>query len=215
LLNFHMSTLAPGKEAYRGQSYGVDFIAHWRGGFRTSDERWMEPLPSAPSAYRIFGAPIHAPCGGRVAAAVDGLTDQPAGMADRRHMAGNHVILQCEGYEVLLAHIRQGSVRVAAGDAVEVGTLLGEVGNTGNSDEPHLHISVQRPAGESLGGEPIHVTFEGRYLARHACLPPLQATWTKDGRTAPTHRARPPKRSSVNLNKLAGGDPGSRRPGAP
>lgn len=172
VLNFHMATLAPGREAYRGQSYGLDFIAFSRTGLRTRGDRWLEPLPRAPSAYRIFGAPIHAPCAGVVVAAVDGLPDQPAGVADRSHMAGNHVILQCEGYEVLLAHMRQGSLRVRAGERLDVDAPLGQVGNTGNTDEPHLHVSVQRPNGGGLAGAPIQVTFQGRYLARHACLAP-------------------------------------------
>jgi hypothetical protein len=172
LLNFHMATLAPGREAYRGQSYGADFIAVSRTGFRTIEARWTDPQPSAPSDYRIFGAPIHAPCTGLVLNAGDGLPDQQAGVVDRTHMEGNHVTLRCEGYDVLLAHMRQGSVRVSAGERVEAGALLGEVGNTGNSDEPHLHLSAQRAveAGARLGGQPVPLSFNGRYLARGGCL---------------------------------------------
>ena len=84
-------------------------------------------------------------------------------------MAGNHVLLEC-GTEVrvLLAHMRRGSVRVRPGERVAVGRPLGAVGNTGNTNEPHLHVHAQRPgtAVEPLGGEPLPVRLAGRYLVR-------------------------------------------------
>jgi murein DD-endopeptidase MepM/ murein hydrolase activator NlpD len=43
----------------------------------------------------------------------------------------------------LLGHLRRGSVRVRRGDRVRAGDLLGRVGNSGNSTEPHLHFHVQ------------------------------------------------------------------------
>lgn len=172
LLNFHTETLAPGKEAYRGQSYGVDFIAISPLGLRTRGGYALQPAPTRADAYRIFGAEVRAPCGGEVMAVHDGMADQRAGLIDPSVMAGNHVVLRCDGHEVLLAHLRQGSVSVAAGQRIDGGDRLGEVGNTGATDEPHLHVSVQRATDgpEAFGGEPVHVTFNGRFLARGACL---------------------------------------------
>ena len=40
--------------------------------------------------------------------------------------------------------MKQGSIKVKAGDRVEVGDFLGQVGNSGTSSEPHLHIHHQR-----------------------------------------------------------------------
>jgi hypothetical protein len=171
LMNFHMATLAPGLESSRGQSYGVDFIRLSPLDLRTVDAAWWRPRPRPPEDYRVFGAEVRAPCTGDVAAAVDGQPDQAAGDLDRSHMAGNHLVLHCEGYDVLLAHLRQGSVRPSVGQHVSAGDPVGEVGNTGNTDEPHLHLSVQRPTTDgALGGEPVHVMFGGRFLTRHDCL---------------------------------------------
>jgi murein DD-endopeptidase MepM/ murein hydrolase activator NlpD len=39
-------------------------------------------------------------------------------------------------------HLRRGSVSVAAGDELIVGTALGECGNSGNSTQPHVHVQV-------------------------------------------------------------------------
>jgi murein DD-endopeptidase MepM/ murein hydrolase activator NlpD len=39
--------------------------------------------------------------------------------------------------------MQKGSVRVQQGDDVRAGDLLGLVGNSGNTSEPHIHIHVQ------------------------------------------------------------------------
>jgi hypothetical protein len=65
--------------------------------------------------------------------------------------------------------MRQNSVAVAPGDRVEVGNRLGEVGNSGASTEPHLHIHAQRPApagAPPLSSEPLVLRIEGRFLVR-------------------------------------------------
>mgnify|MGYP001148938784 FL=1 len=58
-------------------------------------------------------------------------------------IAGNHVILALTGeVYVLLAHLQNGSIRVAVGDRVVVGQEIGSCGNSGNSTQPHLHIQA-------------------------------------------------------------------------
>jgi murein DD-endopeptidase MepM/ murein hydrolase activator NlpD len=100
--------------------------------------------------------------------AVDGLPDMSVPVYDRQHLAGNHVMLACGDVHIAMAHFRQGSVRVKTGDAVQVGQLLAEVGNSGGSNEPHLHIHAQRPGphGAPMGGEPLPMSFDGRFLVR-------------------------------------------------
>ena len=88
---------------------------------------------------------------------------------DRDQLAGNHVLLDCGGIEVLLAHLLQGTVAVQTGARVAAGDHLGEVGNSGNTTEPHLHLSAQRRGtGDApIGGVPVWITVAGRYLARN------------------------------------------------
>lgn len=88
---------------------------------------------------------------------------------DRTKLAGNHVLLDCGGTEVLLAHLQRGSVLVAPGEPVTTGQRRGMVGNSGNTTEPHLHVSAQRrQAGDALiGGVPVWVTVNGRHLVRN------------------------------------------------
>lgn len=106
-----------------------------------------------------------------VTKAVDGLPDQPVPERGRQPAAGNHVILACQGVNVILAHLQEGSVRVAARDVVATGQPLGQVGNSGNSSEPHLHIhAVRATAPDSADGEPVPILFDGRFPVRNTVL---------------------------------------------
>jgi len=94
-----------------------------------------------------YGAPVLAPLAGKVTSVVDGTPDLPPQNADADNPAGNHVVIQGSEHFVLLAHLARGSVRVAQGDRVKAGQVVGACGNSGNSTEPHLHIQAQnRPA---------------------------------------------------------------------
>lgn len=65
------------------------------------------------------------------------------GKLDIRPNAGNYVMIKAkEGYIVFLAHLRNGSTKVKKGDLVKKGELIGNVGNSGNSTAPHLHINL-------------------------------------------------------------------------
>lgn len=98
-------------------------------------------------AYPCYGATLFAPAGGRVAAVVADLPDLPVGQADREHIAGNHLVLDLGGGRFLLmAHLRQGSVRVALGATVQAGQAVAECGNSGNTSQPHLHLQAQTGA---------------------------------------------------------------------
>jgi murein DD-endopeptidase MepM/ murein hydrolase activator NlpD len=106
-----------------------------------------------------WGKPVKSPVAGTVADVSDEapdrdslnlildlarmLTARPDPAADGiRPFAGNYVILDAEDFYVFVAHMRSGSVRVAAGDRVKVGQVLGEVGNSGFTLEPYLHIQL-------------------------------------------------------------------------
>ena len=57
---------------------------------------------------------------------------------------GNYVVIECEDFYVLLCHMKEGSINVKAGDEVVIGKKLGEVGNSGSSIQPHLHVQVMK-----------------------------------------------------------------------
>ena len=83
---------------------------------------------------------------GTVVAAVDAYPDQVPGKATGITLAnadGNHVVLDIGGGRfAFYAHLKPGSVRVRPGDTVTQGQQIGEAGNSGSSDGPHLHFHV-------------------------------------------------------------------------
>jgi hypothetical protein len=168
LLNSHLETLEPIARyaPWRGQSYGVDLVRLDGWGRRSEGL-----LPADPTRYQIHGQVVTAPCSGAVVSTVSDRPDMPVPVRDpdRTQLAGNHVLLDCAGTEVLLAHFLGGSVGVAPGDQVTTGQVLGVVGNSGNTTEPHLHVSAQRraPRDALIGGTPVWVTIDGRYLVRN------------------------------------------------
>lgn len=90
-----------------------------------------------------MGAPIQAIADGVVREAVN--SDTGLGV----HLVIDHVI---EGQLVtsVYGHQLPGSLRVKAGDPVKVGQQIGQVGNTGASTGPHLHLEIRMADGTAV-----------------------------------------------------------------
>ena len=85
------------------------------------------------------GLPVYAPADGKVVFA--GLYDQRRSVNWWRY--GNLVVLtHGEDFITLYAHLEEISVR--RGQVIHRGDVLGKVGNTGFSTNPHLHYEVRR-----------------------------------------------------------------------
>ena len=150
----------------RPQDYALDILGLNAFGARASLLGSSRDLES----YVIYGDPIFSPCAGKISAAVEDLPDHIPPARDPENLAGNHVLIECGGIEVLVAHMRQHSVRVTVGEVVAVGDPLGEVGNSGNTTEPHLHIHAERGGepGVIFDGKAVPITIDGRFLVRNS-----------------------------------------------
>ena len=134
-------------------------------------------------SYPYFGADIHAVADGPVVAAVDGMPEQvpgksPTGLALGEY-AGNHIVQDLgDGNYALYAHIKTGAVKVKPGDQLKAGQVIGSVGNTGNSDAPHLHFHVMSgPDPLMADGLPFvfdSFTLDGRITSGDAVGPLLE-----------------------------------------
>lgn len=151
------------------QRHALDIVALDSWGMRASSL-----LPEDLSNYRIFGRRVLAPCSGEVLAVRDDLADLEPPHGDRENPAGNHLLLYCSAEHVtlVLAHLQRGSSAVGVGQQVHAGEVLGRVGNTGNTSEPHLHIHAVRGEVGSIAAcirdaTPVPVQFEGRSLVRN------------------------------------------------
>jgi hypothetical protein len=165
-LSPHIRNLAPETELQRrlrGQSYAIDLVALNRVGRHA---RGLEPRD--PARYAIWNLPVLAPCAGRVVRSLDGRPDMPVPEPDAKVLAGNHILLRCGRFEVLLAHLRRGSVRVRPGDAVRRGDPIARVGNSGYTRFPHLHLGAQHPGTPAapFASAPVPLRIGGRYLVR-------------------------------------------------
>jgi len=103
--------------------------------------------PKSVQSYRIYGQPVFAVAAGDVVAARNDLEDQLPGALPKGlpldQADGNFAIIKLrEGVYALYAHMRRGTVRVSAGARVHQGEQIGNVGNSGNTQAPHLHFQL-------------------------------------------------------------------------
>ena len=55
---------------------------------------------------------------------------------------GNHIVVDHKGYYSRLAHLRLDSMHIKVNDLVKKGDILAYMGNSGRSDERHLHFEL-------------------------------------------------------------------------
>jgi murein DD-endopeptidase MepM/ murein hydrolase activator NlpD len=131
--------------------------------------------------YYAYGADVLAAANGRVTGVANDQPEDPSAMqrpnesqeayfarlqkeqAERlakgpTAIAGNYVMIDHGKNEYsLYAHLQPGSVRVHVGDQVKTGDVLGKLGSSGNSTEPHLHFHVcDKPDPLMCAGIPVN-----------------------------------------------------------
>jgi hypothetical protein len=99
------------------------------------------------SDYEYFGDEIYSVADGTVVGVQDGLPEQIPGKlpedATIQMAGGNYVVVDIgNGRFAFYAHMQPGSLKVKKGDRIKTGDVIGLLGNTGNTDTPHLHFHV-------------------------------------------------------------------------
>ncbi len=122
--------------------------------------RAVSLFPNNLKQYNIYETELTSPCNGKILNAISNIPDNNPPKIDREQSSGNHIIIACNGIEVMLAHLKQNSLRITSGDQVLTGDILGEVGNSGYSNEPHLHLQANSPNGRS-----VPILFKGTFLS--------------------------------------------------
>lgn len=128
---------------YFAQRFAIDYVKV------SADGRTYAGDPKKNTNYLCYGADVIAVADGKVVAAKDGIpenTPDPTARAVEMTMdtvGGNFVALDI-GYHrhALYGHLIPGSLKVKVGDTVKRGQVLGRLGNSGNSTEPHLHFQI-------------------------------------------------------------------------
>jgi hypothetical protein len=148
--------------------------------------------------YYDYGAEVLAAADGRVVGMANDQPEDPAAMQQPNEsqeayfarlqkeqgerlakgltaITGNYVMIDHGKNEYsLYAHLQPGSVRVHVGDEVKAGDVIGKLGSSGNSTEPHLHFHVcNKPDPLMCTGIPVNF---GNVTIQWADLPrPIQS----------------------------------------
>jgi murein DD-endopeptidase MepM/ murein hydrolase activator NlpD len=102
-------------------------------------------------SYYSYGEDVLAVADGRIVSANDGIPDnvprrdgfQPAVPITLDTLPGNTITLDVGGGQfAYYLHMQPGTIRVKPGDRVRRGQVIGRIGNSGDSREPHLHFEL-------------------------------------------------------------------------
>jgi murein DD-endopeptidase len=137
------------------QRFAIDYVKVGE------DNRTSTGDPLKNESYYAYGVDALAVADGIVVATKDGIPENIPGPTSRavpitlETVGGNHVIIDIGGGRfAFYAHLVPGSLRVKLGDRVRRGQVVGLVGNSGNSTEPHLHFHISDGV-SPLGSEGI------------------------------------------------------------
>lgn len=139
------------------QRYAVDWEQ------LNKDDRICSGPTNLVKSYTIYGKQVLAVADGTVVTAINDQPDVPPGSfppgMTPDQADGNAVILDLGGGNyALYAHMQPGSIRVAVGDRVTRGQVLGLVGNSGNTLAPHLHFQMMdSPRSLASNGLPYEI----------------------------------------------------------
>ena len=128
------------------------------------------------------GVDVLAAAGGKIVRARDEIEDREPTPAELEKMkedkkgCGNGVLIDHgKGWQTIYCHMKKGSVVVKAGDKVETGQKIGQVGESGMAEFPHLHFGAFHDGkiidpytgtenGGSCGGDNNSLWLEGLTL---------------------------------------------------
>jgi hypothetical protein len=142
---------------FLAQRFAIDFL-------QVRDLSTSTGDPTQNASYFIYGADILAAADGDIVEVVDGIAEnvptEPLPPPQPDTLTGNHIVQALpDGRFALYAHIKPGTMQVKTGDHVTRGQHLANVGNSGNSTEPHLHFHVMDRA-SPLDADGLPYTFE-------------------------------------------------------
>ncbi|WP_428264838.1 M23 family metallopeptidase [Haliangium sp.] len=147
------------------QMYAHDMgLVRWDNGTNAWSNKHPGTDGSDNDDYLVWGQPVYAMADGTVAGFENDLNDNPPGV---KTSAGNFFKIDHGGEYGVYYHLKKGSLNptlMTIGATVKAGDFLGEVGNSGNTDFPHLHLHVES------GGVGRPILFRDMFLRERDTL---------------------------------------------
>lgn len=161
--SYHRRTiLALEGKLYLAQRFAVDWVQI------DAEGREVHGDLSIPKNWLAYGQDVLSVCDGVVTKVQEGFKDRtppglPTEIKTLEEVTGNTIMLSTEQngekYYIMYAHLKEGSLLVKPGDHVVKGQIIAQVGNTGNTSAPHLHIHVGN-ADDTLKSEGLPFVFK-------------------------------------------------------
>lgn len=149
------------------QRFAIDFVRLDEGGKTFKGDSLKN------ESYYAEGNDALAVANGTVVEVKDSIPENVPGINSRavpitlETVGGNHVVIDIGGgHYAFYAHLKPGSLTVKLGDKVKRGQVIGLVGNTGNSTEPHLHFHISDGV-SPLGSEGLPYRMDSFEILGH------------------------------------------------
>ena len=149
------------------QRFAIDFVRV------ADDDKTFKGDQLKNESYYAEGNDALAVANGTVVEVKDSIPENVPGLNSRavpitlETVGGTHVVIDIGGgHYAFYAHLKPGSLKVKLGDKVKRGQVVGLVGNTGNSTEPHLHFHIADGV-SPLGSEGLPYRLDSFEIVGH------------------------------------------------
>lgn len=122
--DFHCSSLA--YDGHKGTDFAVPTHADMR--------RGVDVIAAADGTVR----------GVRDTMPDTGWSDETRAEVEGKECGNGVLLAHPDGWETQYCHLKQGSITVTNGQKVKAGDVLGQIGYSGRTEFPHLHLSVRQ-----------------------------------------------------------------------
>jgi murein DD-endopeptidase MepM/ murein hydrolase activator NlpD len=128
-------------------------------------------FPRENTDYPIFGENVLSPVSGVIFRIVDKIEDNVPYSGKYPYNTGNTVIIRNGNLYMLLGHLKTGSIKVNEGDTIKEKEIIAEVGNSGYSERPHLHMQYIRSETENFWkGKGVSIQYKDRNIFKNRVI---------------------------------------------